>query len=67
MFEEQNKYGGSETVFIKEEIARCENLEDLKEFVFPKIRTQQDEWSRKVNDIIKEKDLQNQNLLNFVE
>ncbi len=55
MFDEQNKYGGLETVFIKEEIARCEDLEDLKEIVFPKIRTQQDEWSRKVNDIIKEK------------
>ena len=55
MFDEQNKYDGLETVFIKEEIARCEDLEDLKEIVFPKIRTQQDEWSRKVNNIIKER------------
>lgn len=54
MFDEQNKLDELETVFIKEEIAKCEDLEDLKEMVFPKIRTQQEEWSRKVNDIIKE-------------
>ena len=44
MFDEQNKFGGLETVFIKEEIAKCEDIDDLKELVFPKIRTQQDEW-----------------------
>lgn len=54
MFDEQNKYGGLETVFIKEEIAKCEDIDDLKELVFPKIRTQQDEWSRKINEIINE-------------
>ena len=54
MSDEQNKYGGLETVFIKEEIARCEDLDDLKEIVFPKIRSQQEQWTRKVNDIIKE-------------
>ena len=54
MFDEQNKYGGLETVFIKEEIAKCEDIDDLKEMVFPKIRTQQDEWSRKINEIINE-------------
>ncbi len=43
------------TEFIKKEIEKCENLEDLKERVFPKLRTQRNEWSRKVNDIIKEK------------
>lgn len=54
MLDEQNKFDELETVFIKEEIAKCEDLEDLKELVFPKIRTQQEEWSRKVNEIIKE-------------
>ena len=54
MFDGQNKYGGLETVFIKEEIAKCEDIDDLKEMVFPKIRTQQDEWSRKINEIINE-------------
>ena len=30
MFDEQNKYGGLETVFIKEEKARCETLSGQK-------------------------------------
>ena len=54
MIYEQDKYDELETVLIKEEIAKCEALEELKEIVFPKIRTQQEEWSRKINDIIKE-------------
>ncbi len=44
-----------ETAFIREEIEKCENIEDLKAIVFPKIRTQQEEWSRKVNDLLREK------------
>ena len=36
MFDGQNRYGGLETVSIKAEIARCEDLEDLKEMVFSK-------------------------------
>ena len=54
MFDEQNEIDGLATVFIKEEVARCEDIEDLKRIVFPKIRTQQEAWSRKINDIIKE-------------
>lgn len=54
MSEEQNNYSGIDTVFIKEEISRCEDLEDLKQMVFPKLRTQQEEWARKVNEIIRE-------------
>ncbi|MGN0325874.1 MAG: hypothetical protein ACI4DW_06165 [Lachnospiraceae bacterium] len=54
MIEEQNNRNDIETVFIKEEISKCEDLEDLKQMVFPKIRGQQEEWSRKVNEMIKE-------------
>ena len=54
MFDGQTKYSDLETILIKEEIARCEGVDDLKEIVFPKLRTQQEEWSRKVNEIIKE-------------
>lgn len=43
-----------DTVFIKEKIAKCEDLEDLKELVFPTILTKQEEWKRKVNEIIVE-------------
>lgn len=43
-----------ETVFIKEEISKCEDIEDLKEKIFPMIKTQQEQWSEKVNEIITE-------------
>lgn len=43
-----------DTVYIRDEIARCEDLEDLKKQIFPMIRTQQEEWSRKANEIIGE-------------
>ncbi len=55
MFDEKNEYVGLETVYLKDEVGRCEDIEDLKELVFPKIRTQQADWSRKINDILKEK------------
>ncbi|SCY38513.1 hypothetical protein SAMN02910292_01542 [Lachnospiraceae bacterium XBB2008] len=40
------------TEYIKEEIEKCEDIEELKETVFPLIRTQQDEWKRKINAVI---------------
>ena len=54
MFDEKNKYINLETEYIKEEIEKCENPEELKDMVFPKLRTQQTEWSRKIQDILKE-------------
>lgn len=51
----ENDIAGLNTVFIKEEISKCEDIEELKQAIFPKIRSQQEEWSRKVNDIIEEK------------
>ena len=41
-----------ETVYIRDLIGRCEDINDLKEMIFPKIRSQQDEWSRKINLMI---------------
>lgn len=37
-----------ETVFIKEEISKCEDIEDFKVVVFPKLHLQQDAWAKKV-------------------
>lgn len=54
MYNEQNGGNNSETVYIKDEIAKCEDIEELKEKIFPKIRTQQEEWARKISEIIKE-------------
>lgn len=41
-----------ETEFIREEIARCEDVEELKDRIFPMIKSQQEEWSKKVAEII---------------
>lgn len=50
-----NKYNHLETFFIKDEIAKCEDIEELKEKIFPMIHSQQEEWARKINEIIGEK------------
>lgn len=41
-----------ETIFLKDEISKCEDIEELKERIFPLIKTQQEQWSKKVNEII---------------
>lgn len=46
----------SETVFIKDEISRCEDLDELKEKIFPLLRSQQEQWAHKVSEIISEND-----------
>lgn len=46
-----------ETEFIKEEISKCEDMEELKERIFPMIKTQQEQWSKKINEIIVESGL----------
>ncbi len=43
-----------ETVYIKDEISRCEDVEELKERIFPMIATQQDMWLKKINTIFEE-------------
>lgn len=40
------------TIYLKEEIAKCESIEDVKRNIFPMIRTQQEQWKKKVNEII---------------
>ena len=57
MPDKQNGHSGSETVLIKEEISRCEDLEDLKQIVLPKLHTQKEEWSRRIKEIIEESGL----------
>lgn len=46
-----------ETVFIKEEISKCEDIKELKERIFPMIKTQQEQWAKKCNDMIIESNL----------
>lgn len=41
-----------ETIAIKDEISKCEDIDELKEKIFPMIKTQQEQWAKKVNEII---------------
>lgn len=41
-----------ETEYIRDEIAKCEDIEELRCRIFPLIRSQQDEWAKKVDEII---------------
>ncbi len=43
-----------ETIYIKDEISKCEDLEELKAAVFPMLRSQQDQWAAKINEMITE-------------
>ena len=46
-----------ETIMIRDEISRCEDVEDLKEKIFPMLRTQQEHWTQKIREIIEESNL----------
>jgi hypothetical protein len=43
---------GFETFYIRDEISKCEDLDELKEKIFPLIHSQKEEWSGKINGII---------------
>ncbi len=40
------------TEYIREEISRCEDIDELKKRIFPMLKSQQEEWSVKVAEII---------------
>lgn len=43
-----------EATYIRDEIARCEDVEELKDKVFPLICSQQEQWKEKIAEIIRE-------------
>lgn len=45
-------YTDLETFFIRDIISRCEDIEELKQEIIPMLKTQQEEWKQKVNEII---------------
>ena len=45
------------TVYIRDEISKCEDIDVLRESIIPKIKTQQEQWVRKINEIIAESGL----------
>lgn len=46
-----------ETVFLRDEIAKCEELEELKERIFPLIASQKNQWEEKMREILTESGL----------
>lgn len=42
-----------DTEYIREEIGKCEDIEELKEKIFPLIKDQQEQWVYKINEIVK--------------
>lgn len=40
-----------ETVYIKDEISRCEDLEELKSRILPLLHTQREQWKEKMEEI----------------
>ncbi|MBP3276613.1 helix-turn-helix transcriptional regulator [Kandleria sp.] len=54
---DQIKYTNLKTVVIKDKISKCEDIEELKEQVFPMIKTLQEQWAKKINEIIEESGL----------
>lgn len=47
----------SETKIIREEISRCEDIDELRKRIFPMIKTQQNQWAKKINEIIADSSL----------
>ena len=48
---------GFETRLIREEIGRCEDLEELKARIFPLLQSQQELWIQKMQEILAESGL----------
>lgn len=47
-------YENLETVYIKDAISKCEDLEELQRQIMPMLRSQQDEWATKILAIIEQ-------------
>lgn len=52
--ERRKRLEGLKTVFIRDEISKCEDIEELKENIFPMIKTQREQWIRKINEILEQ-------------
>ena len=42
------------TSFIKDEIGRCESSDDLKKYIMPLLKTQQEQWALRIQRIVEE-------------
>lgn len=44
------------TVSVNNEIYKCDNIEDLKNNIIPQLKSQKEQWGKKINGIINEND-----------
>ena len=44
------------TVSVNNEIYKCDNIEDLKNNIIPQLKSQKEQWEKKINGIINEND-----------
>lgn len=42
----------TDTIFIKGEISKCEDIDDLRQQILPLLKSQQEQWKVKINEII---------------
>lgn len=45
------------TTYLREEVSRCESIEELRERILPILQSQKAQWSRKIHEIITESGL----------
>ena len=46
-----------DTLYLKDEITRCEDIEELRKQIIPMLKSQKEQWKKKINEIIKQKGL----------
>lgn len=46
-----------ETIYLRDEIGRCEDLEELQERIFPLLQTQKERWGQFIRQLIQQKGL----------
>lgn len=52
MLKTQMKQTDLETVYIEDEISKCEDINELRSKILPMVKSQQEQWAYKVNEII---------------
>ncbi|MCR5324423.1 MAG: hypothetical protein K6E85_14285 [Lachnospiraceae bacterium] len=47
-----NNYDELSTMFISDEISKCESIEEVKEIIFPMVKSQKNQWETKIKEIL---------------
>ena len=47
-----NYFDELSTVFIRDTITKCESIDDVKEIIFPMVKSQKNQWETKIKQIL---------------